>query len=134
MLIGKFCRVQEHEPDYDLYEGSIFVSEWRGLQVIISEVTAKIAEGHPDFVVSSLYQGEAYEIGAGWRRSSTKGKPYLSLQLDAPTLPAPIDCALIRQTIGDYNLVWSRDHRRDAELPASSEAHSPDHRASGTAR
>jgi uncharacterized protein (DUF736 family) len=134
MLIGKFHKVQEGVLAYDLYEGSILISEWRGIPVTISEVTAKIADGHPDFVVSSLYDGEEYEIGAGWRRSSAKGKPYVSLQLDAPTLPAPIDCALIRQTIGDYNLVWSRDHRKETELAAPSQAQGRNDKGSARTR
>jgi uncharacterized protein (DUF736 family) len=51
--------------------------------------------------------------------SEKKGKPYLSVKLDGPTLSAPIHCALIEQQNGSYGLIWNRDSRKEEEQAAA---------------
>jgi uncharacterized protein (DUF736 family) len=48
------------------------------------------------------------------------GKAYLSVKLDSPTLPGPVNCALIEQERedGEFALVWSRK-RTAAEAPVT---------------
>jgi uncharacterized protein (DUF736 family) len=51
-------------------------------------------DGAPDYTV--LSDDGFVELGAAWRRHSERtGKAYLSVRLDSPLLPAPINGALI---------------------------------------
>jgi uncharacterized protein (DUF736 family) len=55
--------------------------------------------------------GIAHQIsirGVAWKKTSAKGNDYLSVKLDGPFLPAPINCALVKQTDG-YALIWDRE-------------------------
>ncbi len=50
------------------------------------------------------------EVGAAWKRTAKKtGEAYLSVKLDSPFLPAPVNCALIEQKDSGFILVWNRD-------------------------
>ena len=52
------------------------------------------------------------EVGAAWKKTAREsGKAYLSVKLDSPFLPAPVNCALMEQDDG-YILVWTRDDRK----------------------
>ena len=53
------------------------------------------------------------EVGAAWKKTGREsGKAYLSVKLDSPFLPAPVNCALMAQEDGSHILVWSRDDRK----------------------
>ena len=76
----------------------------------------------PDFVVINETQdgdGDEFEIGAAWKKTSKKGKAYLSVKLDGPTLTVPINCALTTQLDGSLALIWSRDNRNEEEQAAA---------------
>jgi uncharacterized protein (DUF736 family) len=63
----------------------------------------------PDYRVSTGHT----ELGAAWKKTSDAGNEYLSVQLDDPSLPAPIQCALVKTgTEGTYSLVWERRRKR----------------------
>jgi len=65
----------------------------------------RISKDAPDFRVTS----NGAEIGAAWNAVSDDGEPYISVKLDDPSFPAPINAALWpAETEGDYALVWSR--------------------------
>ena len=49
-----------------------------------------------------------YEAGAGWKKVSDNNNPYISVQIDDPALPAPINANLIEKESGEYILLWSR--------------------------
>lgn len=57
-----------------------------------------------------------------WKKTSKKGKPYLSVKLDGPTLAAPINCALTEQTDGSYGLIWNRKDRDEEHSVADEQA------------
>ncbi|MRH96576.1 DUF736 domain-containing protein [Rhizobium rhizogenes] len=64
----------------------------------------------PDFRIMS----GAAEVGAAWSQVSGDGEPYISVKLDDPSFPAPINAALWpTEREGDYTLVWNRP-KRDA--------------------
>ena len=64
----------------------------------------------PDFRIMS----GAAEVGAAWSQVSGDGEPYISVKLDDPSFPAPINAALWpNEREGDYTLVWNRP-KRDA--------------------
>ena len=55
-----------------------------------------------------------YEIGAAWKKTSEKGKDYLSVRLDGPLLEKPVNAALLAQEDGLHILVWSREDKKKA--------------------
>ena len=54
----------------------------------------------------------AMEIGAAWKRQTATQREYLSVKLDDPSLPAPVNARLIAADDDNMNLYWSR---RNAE-------------------
>ena len=48
------------------------------------------------------------EIGAAWKRQSKANKPYLSVKLDDPSFPAPVNARLIDAEDGGASLYWTR--------------------------
>ena len=106
MKIGTFTQQEQG------YTGSIRTAGLAVADVTFSPVPAKLGSG-PDFVIlGAADDGERFEIGAAWAKTSKKDKPYLSVKLDSPALAAPINCALTRQADGSHALVWNR---REAE-------------------
>ncbi|WP_374394954.1 DUF736 domain-containing protein [Sphingopyxis sp.] len=59
-----------------------------------------------------LFAGDA-EIGAAWEKTSQDDRAYLSVKLDDPSFTAPIFAQLFEGSDGDYDLVWTRQSRRD---------------------
>ncbi|MGE0315876.1 MAG: DUF736 domain-containing protein [Lautropia sp.] len=67
----------------------------------------KASENSPDFRV--VTQKGFFEIGAAWSKTSREGdKPYLSVTLDDPSLPAPIYARLVDDGENVHSLIWSR--------------------------
>jgi uncharacterized protein (DUF736 family) len=58
------------------------------------------------------------ELGVAWKKTSGKGNEYLSVKLDAPNLPAAVNCALIRQAEG-FALIWNRREAAEEEEAAA---------------
>jgi uncharacterized protein (DUF736 family) len=50
----------------------------------------------------------SFEAGAGWSRTSDNDNAYISVQIDSPEFPAPINANLIEKD-GQHLLIWSRD-------------------------
>lgn len=86
MIIGKFTTQKERiigKLDALLGSGKlIFTPSSRG----------------PDYLVTADSSG--CEVGAAWKRTSKDGKSYLSVRLDSPFLPGPVNCALFTQADG----------------------------------
>lgn len=66
--------------------------------------TEKDSENAPDF---RIYAG-TFELGAAWKKTSKANRPYLSVTLDDPSLPATIYARLIEGEDGAHSLIWSR--------------------------
>lgn len=61
----------------------------------------------PDFRIYRT--DDEYEFGAAWQKVSREDRPYASVKLDDPSLPAPIYASLIEGDVaGQFNLIWSR--------------------------
>ena len=52
--------------------------------------------------------GSGLDLGIAWKKTSAKGNDYLSVKLDSPLFPAPVNCALVKQSDG-YALIWDRE-------------------------
>jgi uncharacterized protein (DUF736 family) len=121
MLIGKFT------AEGDGYKGWIEAFALKVDGVRIMPMTAKLGAG-PDYVVSGETDAdmpeeiETYELGAAWKKTSKKGKPYLSVKLDGPTLAAPINCALTQLQDGSYGLIWNRRDKDEDHSVADEQA------------
>ncbi|MCQ4321551.1 DUF736 domain-containing protein [Stutzerimonas stutzeri] len=61
-------------------------------------------ENAPDFRL----QAAGHDIGAGWRKVSEAGRPYVSVSLDDPSFPATVYARLIEGEDGTHDLIWSR--------------------------
>jgi uncharacterized protein (DUF736 family) len=51
----------------------------------------KDGDSAPDYRVTA----GAMEIGAGWKRQTASNKTYISVKLDDPTFPAPVNARLV---------------------------------------
>ena len=61
--------------------------------------------GSPDF---RIFAGNV-EIGAAWKRVSQQDRPYISVKLDDPSLPAPIYASLHEDDqAGQFSMIWTR--------------------------
>jgi uncharacterized protein (DUF736 family) len=99
MIIGKFER---HENGLS---GRI-----RTLTMELDALFLKRDKG-ADYVVRA---GD-FDIGAAWRKSGEWGD-YLSVKLDAPELPGPINCTIKLQPVdGFYLLSWQRPRRNGGD-------------------
>jgi uncharacterized protein (DUF736 family) len=58
----------------------------------------------PDFRVLA----GAMEIGAAWKRQSKANREYLSVRLDDPSFPSPVNARLIETENGVASLYWAR--------------------------
>jgi uncharacterized protein (DUF736 family) len=75
-------------------------------QATLEPVTDKKREKSPDF---RLFAGSR-EIGAAWKRKSQEGAEYLSVTIDDPVFPAPINGRLVKVSIeGQYMILWTRE-------------------------
>lgn len=113
MQIGTF------KADANGYEGDLHSLLLSVPGVSISRVVSKASASTPDFAIIATRQSmgddfDEIEIGAAWQKTSKSGKPYLSVKLDDPTLPAPIHCALIEHH-EHFALVWNRDSNMAAK-------------------
>ena len=111
MMIGNF------DKDGDGYRGRIFSRERCGRVITFRPVPVKQDDG-PDFVVinvSETQDDDEFEIGAAWKKTTSKGKTYLLVKLDSPTFWSEAHCALIEREDGTFGLVWKRTKLRAEE-------------------
>ena len=80
------------------------------LRTLAFNVKVKIVPipGDPDKGPHYRVLAGALEIGAAWKRQSKADKPYLSVKLDDPSFPAPVNARLIESEDGSANLYWTR--------------------------
>jgi len=108
MKIGYF-----HSHDGKNYDGRMLSLTEESITLDMVPVEQR-GENGPSY---RILRGD-FEFGAAWKRTSKDGKPYLSVKLDSPLLPAPINAALIEATDGSYMLVWNRDGQKQ-DAPAA---------------
>jgi uncharacterized protein (DUF736 family) len=93
MIIGKF---EASEHGYHGYIQTLFGD--------VGCVLIPQAKG-ADFSVTT---DNACELGAAWKKSTKSGTTYLSVRLDGPFLPAPVNCALFPAKHDTFDLIWKR--------------------------
>lgn len=91
--------------------------EYRG-EIVTLSVQAPSVRIAPEDNVSGnapshrVFVGDA-EVGAAWQKTSQDKRPYLSVKLDDLSFIAPVFAQLFAGEDGEYDLVWSRQTRRD---------------------
>lgn len=95
-IIGTF-RKQE-----DGFNGTL-----RTLTLDVKVKLVPIAE-HGDNTPDYRLLAGALEIGAAWKRQTKASKSYLSVKLDDPSFPAPLNARLMDAEDDTMNLYWTR--------------------------
>ena len=114
MIIGNFT----YDKQNGSYAGFIRTLTIARESVVLTPLQSG-AEKAPDYRVLQQTNLGPLEIGAAWRRSSEKGKGYVSVVLDDPALPTPINAAMfLAADETTATLVWTRAARAAAASPA----------------
>ena len=77
----------------------------KSVRIVPEDNVSGNAPGHRVFV------GDC-EIGAAWDKRTQDDRPYLSVKLDDPSFTAPVFAQLFEGEDGNYDLVWTRQARR----------------------
>jgi uncharacterized protein (DUF736 family) len=103
MIIGNLKK-----GDDNSFQGSIHTLTLHR-DIAIEPVAAKKSDKAPDYRITL----DNLEIGAGWKEKKEGGNAYLSIRLDDPALPAPINCILVKtgSEVG-YTLIWDRNRKK----------------------
>jgi uncharacterized protein (DUF736 family) len=121
MIIGNFS----YDPDRDTYAGEITTLTLERGSVVFRP-NDKAGDKEPDYRIVQERDGLVVEFGAAWKRSSERGRDFLSVLLDDPALPSSFNAALFLADSQDSaTLVWQRQNRKApaAEAkPAAAEA------------
>ena len=80
----------------------------KSVRIVADEQASGNAPSHRVFV------GEA-EVGAAWSKRTQDDRTYLSVKLDDPSFVAPIFAQLFAGEDGDYDLIWTRQTRRQQD-------------------
>jgi uncharacterized protein (DUF736 family) len=121
MIIGNFS----YDADRDTYAGEITTLTLERASVVFRP-NEKVGDKEPDYRVVQDRDGLVVEFGAAWKRSSERGRDFLSVLLDDPALPSSLNAALFLAEGQDRaTLVWQRQNKKApaAEAkPAAAEA------------
>ena len=108
-------------PEKEGFKGKLrTLSHKLRLELIPNE--EKRGEGSPDFVVYADEGGDMVEIGAAWQRQvqahgANKGRRFLSITLDDPSFPAPLNVAAFAPDEGGlpWLITWNRPRQQGRE-------------------
>ncbi|KRQ95130.1 DUF736 domain-containing protein [Bradyrhizobium valentinum] len=97
--IGSFTRSND-----GTYTGIIKTLAINAKARLVPSEPASTSDKAPDLrvIVSGV------EIGAAWRRTSKDNRTYYSVNLDGPSLTAPVYANLFEGDDGEFALIWSR--------------------------
>ena len=113
MIIGRF----EYDKASDTFSGSVYTLHFQigDVQFVPSE---KQSDNGPQYRLVSESMFGQIEHGAAWKRTDKQGKPYISVELDAPLLEKPFHAALFTSENGDTaSLVWNRQKAKTEAAP-----------------
>jgi uncharacterized protein (DUF736 family) len=108
MIIGNFT----YDLDSDTYAGAITTLTLQRGSVVFRP-TEKNGDKEPDYRVIHETEAGTVELGAAWKRSSERGREFLSVVLDDPALASSVNAALFLSDQDDRaTLVWQRQNRK----------------------
>jgi uncharacterized protein (DUF736 family) len=108
MIIGNFT----YDLDRDTYAGAITTLTLQRGSVVFRP-TEKNGDKEPDYRVIQETEAGTVELGAAWKRSSERGREFLSVLLDDPALASSVNAALFPSDQNERaTLVWQRQNRK----------------------
>jgi uncharacterized protein (DUF736 family) len=108
MIVGNFSR----DAGRETYTGEITTLTFQRSNVIFRP-TDKVGDRAPDYRIVQERDGAIVEFGAAWKRSSDKGRDFLSVMLGDPALPHSLYAALFLSDRDDRaTLVWQRQTKK----------------------
>jgi uncharacterized protein (DUF736 family) len=125
MIIGNVS----YDPERDIYSGDIITLTLHRGNVVLRPID-KSGEKGPDYRIVQEQESGTVEFGAAWKRSSERGRDFLSIVLDDPALPSSLNAALFPSDRDDTaTLVWQRPPKK-APAPEAERTHSSPRRSS----
>jgi uncharacterized protein (DUF736 family) len=119
--IGNFT----YDPADDTYVGAITTLTLHRQNVTLCPAD-KSHDREPDYRIVHEQEGVVVDIGAGWKRSSERGREFISIMLDDPALPAPIYAAMFLADQGhNATLAWQRAPKKAPAPEAEPARNSP---------
>jgi uncharacterized protein (DUF736 family) len=110
MIIGNF----RYDAEHDSYAGDIATLTLQRSQVVLRP-NDKSGDKEPDYRIMQERLDGTVEFGAAWKRTGERGRAFLSIMLDDPALPSPLNAVMFTADDGEgTRLVWQR-----ARKPAS---------------
>jgi uncharacterized protein (DUF736 family) len=108
MIIGNFS----YNPEHDTYAGEITTLTLQRGDVVFRPID-KNGDKEPDYRIVHERDGATVEFGAAWKRSSERGRDFLSVLLDDPALPSSLNAALfLSDRELSATLVWQRQSKK----------------------
>ena len=90
-----------------------FTGTLRTLTLNVKVKLVANAKGENESAPTSAFRRPA-DIGAGWKKTSEAGRPYVSVSLDDPSFPVTVYARLIENEDGTHDLIWSRSKPKAA--------------------
>lgn len=108
MIIGNF----RYDAEHDIYSGEIRTLTFARANVFVRPHD-KSGDKEPDYRILQELDAGSVELGAAWRRRGEGGREFLSVALDDPSLPAPVNAVMFIVNDGEgTRLVWQRQPRK----------------------
>jgi uncharacterized protein (DUF736 family) len=121
MIVGTFS----YDSECDTYYGEIITLTLQRSYVEFRP-TGKSGDREPDYRIVQQRDGATVEFGAAWKRSSERGRDFLSVMLDDPALPATFYAALFPSDRDNTaTLVWQRQTKKAPAAEAEPESPQP---------
>jgi uncharacterized protein (DUF736 family) len=128
MIIGNF----NYDANADTYMGDVTTLTVQRSGLMFRPLK-KSNDNEPDYRVVAQAAFGFVEFGAAWKRKSEKGQDFLSVSIDDPSLPGPLNAALFLDENGETAvLAWNR--RKPGKGEASEESRPGNGSKSGKAK
>jgi uncharacterized protein (DUF736 family) len=124
MIIGNF----RYDAEHDIYAGDITTLTLLRSDVVLRP-NEKSSDKEPDYRIVQERDDGTVEFGAAWKRKGEQGRAFLSVMLDDPALPSPLNAVMFTADDGDgTRLVWQRVRKpapAPEAKPVTARAHRP---------
>jgi uncharacterized protein (DUF736 family) len=121
MIIGNF----RYDAEHDTYAGDIATLTLQRSQVMMRP-NDKSSDKEPDYRITQERLDGTVEFGAAWKRRGEGGREFLSIMLDDPSLPSPLNAVMFTADNGEgTRLVWQRAPKKTPAAESKPKAPRP---------
>ncbi|PHZ85469.1 DUF736 domain-containing protein [Paremcibacter congregatus] len=101
------------------YAEGIIRTRTMALNIRVYTAGSKVSDNHPDYDVKELLSdGSEVPIGSAWINTATTGQnigsKYISMSLDDPSFPMPLNVTLFATAENEHDVVWNRPREKAA--------------------